>query len=254
MDKFETPNPDELQPEVLYNYDLVPGAYPISNNRTTNTYDQFIMLRDTLVYSKKYYKGKAWATLVIWDREETVEVKRQNKRWQKMNPNRESSPTTDLQTQQVGPYVSQQGADPSVASAMGQLWTRIQEDWYYRVWHKEEIINIPSDAIQIWTYVELYHPNADGTLPEDPDTHEILPWQPIAVFDRHAKDWWDYTIGDLWEKMTGFGLIERNLERWDILALRLVYKDTNGDYQPLELQDNWSNRWSIEYLNLPLKD
>lgn len=59
MTNFDIPNEEELKPRKVYNYDLLPGEYPITKNRTTNTYDQFIMLRDTLVYSKKYYKGKA---------------------------------------------------------------------------------------------------------------------------------------------------------------------------------------------------
>ena len=59
MDKFDIPNEEELVPGKVYNYDLLAQQYDISKNRSTNTYDQFIMLRDTLVYSKKYYQGKA---------------------------------------------------------------------------------------------------------------------------------------------------------------------------------------------------
>lgn len=58
------------------------------------------MLRDTLVYSKKYYKGKAGSTLVIGDTEETVEVLFKNKFLQKMNPNRRSGVVpTDIDRQ-----------------------------------------------------------------------------------------------------------------------------------------------------------
>ena len=108
MANFDIPNPEELQPYKVYNYDLVPGEYPIEKNRSTNTYDQFIMLRDTLVYSKKYYKGKAGSKLIVGDSEETIEVEFYNKFMQKMNPNRKTSPSTDLQRWLKGPYVSQQ--------------------------------------------------------------------------------------------------------------------------------------------------
>jgi hypothetical protein len=59
MANFDIPNENELVPGKVYNYDLKAKQYDITQNRVTNTYDQFIMLRDTLVYSKKYYKGKA---------------------------------------------------------------------------------------------------------------------------------------------------------------------------------------------------
>lgn len=90
MEKFDIPNEEELLPQVVHNYDLTEQTYPIENNRTTNTYDQFIMLRDTLVYSKKYYKGKAGSVLVIGDTEETVEVIVRNRFIQKLNPNRQT--------------------------------------------------------------------------------------------------------------------------------------------------------------------
>ena len=59
MGSYDIPNEEELKPGKVYNYDLLGKEYSVDENRITNTYDQFIMLRDTLVYSKKYYKGKA---------------------------------------------------------------------------------------------------------------------------------------------------------------------------------------------------
>lgn len=59
--------------------------------------------------------------------------------------------------------------------------------------------------------------------------------------------------------MTSFGIIERNLKRNDILVLRMLWEEKQNDpsqhiYHDVTLQDNRSNRWSVEYLNLPLKD
>lgn len=56
MTTFDIPNESELVPNEVYNYDLVDKEYDIGKNRISNTYDQFIMLRDTLIYSKKHYK------------------------------------------------------------------------------------------------------------------------------------------------------------------------------------------------------
>lgn len=56
---YDIPNEEELRPNKTYSYDLKGKSYPITNNSITNTYDQLIMMRDFLVYSKKYYKGKA---------------------------------------------------------------------------------------------------------------------------------------------------------------------------------------------------
>ena len=59
MTNYDIPNEEELQPRKVYNYDLVGRQYPIADNNTVSTYNQFIQLRDTLVFSEKKYPGKA---------------------------------------------------------------------------------------------------------------------------------------------------------------------------------------------------
>ena len=59
MTAYDIPNEEELKPGQVYNYDLIGKTYPISENHTTSTYNQFIQLRDTLVFSEKKYPGKA---------------------------------------------------------------------------------------------------------------------------------------------------------------------------------------------------
>lgn len=59
MTNYDIPNEEELQPRKVYNYDLVGRQYPIADNHTVSTYNQFIQLRDTLVFSEKKYPGKA---------------------------------------------------------------------------------------------------------------------------------------------------------------------------------------------------
>ena len=65
MERYDIPNQEEIMPEKDHDYNLVPQQYDISQNRSTNTYDQLLMLRDFLVYSKKTYSGKAGSVLVI---------------------------------------------------------------------------------------------------------------------------------------------------------------------------------------------
>ena len=65
MANFDVPNEEELKPGKVYDYDLIAGQYDISQNRVTNTYDQFITLRDTLVFSDKYYPNNAGRSLII---------------------------------------------------------------------------------------------------------------------------------------------------------------------------------------------
>lgn len=59
MENFDIPNEQELQPDVVHNYDLISEEYPIADNNTVSTYNQFIQLRDTFIYSGKKYPGKA---------------------------------------------------------------------------------------------------------------------------------------------------------------------------------------------------
>jgi hypothetical protein len=42
-----------------HNYRATPKTYPITENNSPATYDQFITLRDTFIMSNKYYADKA---------------------------------------------------------------------------------------------------------------------------------------------------------------------------------------------------
>lgn len=59
MTNFDIPNEEELKPNKVYNYDLIPKEYDITENHVESTYNQFIQLRDTFIFSKKKYPGKA---------------------------------------------------------------------------------------------------------------------------------------------------------------------------------------------------
>lgn len=55
MGNYDVSNGEEKKPNKVYDYDIKNKEYDITQNQITNTYDQFIMLRDTLVLSKKTY-------------------------------------------------------------------------------------------------------------------------------------------------------------------------------------------------------
>lgn len=237
MANFDVANPDELRPNKPYNYDLIGKEYPIEQNRSTNTYDQFIMLRDTLVYSKKYYKGKAGSVLVIGDTEETVEVIIRNRYIQKLNPNRQTD-TNDVKTTIQWPYVTIDGIDRSV---YGPASCRITKSGYYKITHKEELVNIPTWTTEIHAYIERIPMNAQwgNGLPGTGSN--------LAVYDDVSNT---YSFDEIYDKKTVIGMVDTNLQEWDILMFHI--EDQNGDTLPMQ----WyrSNRWTVDYINLPLND
>ena len=52
---YDIASKDEVAPTKTYNYDILPKQFDISQPKLTNVYDQFMQLRDTLVYSKKTF-------------------------------------------------------------------------------------------------------------------------------------------------------------------------------------------------------
>lgn len=234
---YDIASQDEAVPTKIYNYDLIPKQFDINQPKLSNIYDQFMQLRDTLVYSKKTYSWKAGSVLVIGDTEETVEVITRNRFIQKLNPDRETDPNA-IQTILQGPYVTQKGIDTST------YWyasCKITKSGYYKVTHKIEIVNIPTGTSRIYVYVERLPMNAQGWYGA-PGTGT-----PIAVYDDESGT---YTFDEMYTKKITIGTVDTNLEEWDLL--RLVVEDQNGD--PLPLQSYRSNRWTVDYINLPLNE
>jgi len=234
-------------------YDLQPEEYNFDNLEVHWVYDQFLYLRDTLIFSWKKYTGKAWCKLVVWDKEKTIEILENNI----FQQNFEQMSGWDPILLSKGFYITW---DPTVASNFGTLSCLIQKSWRYKILHKEEIL-LDSTTNKVFCYVDVYRPDGNGwyIMP--------YPWG-IAVFDwewNTSLSWttsWtepngsctvSITLWKLFKKMTALWYMERDLLKWDVLVLRA--KDaSNPDGSPawndLTLQTN-SNYWSIEYLNLP---
>lgn len=256
MAEFDYPNEEELQPYIPHDYDLVDKEYPIEENNAESTYNQFIQLRDTLIYSDKKYNGKAWAKLIIWEKEETVEVLRSNvfRLW--FEPDWETSKVVSKQIK--GPYVeyNQESADIN-----GVISCVIKKDWRYRVIHKEELDITNTNLEEVVCYVDIIR---NGSIPVDKKG-----W--IAVF-RWKSSWtlswttswtspnWTCTVSfklwKLFQKMTTWWFAELDLRKDDVLVLRMKDQtpDTAWDWSPrwnnLTLQP-YSNFMSVEYIDLP---
>lgn len=248
MTDFDIPNEEELYPHKDYNYDLVDREYPIEENYAESTYNQFINLRDTLLYSGKKYKGKAWAKLVIWEKENTVEVVYRNMFVARFD---DTTATTSLAS--VWPYVEQ---NRELISIYWPLCCEIKKDGRYIIAHKEQV-NIQPWQSKVYTYVDTYR-----------NWQLLIKWW-TTVFDRQAQwtlSWsvsWggscsiSFKLWDIFQKMTAFAYQERDLKAWDILVLRMKDAEPDADWNPQwnDLTLQWdSNWWSVEYKEIPLSN
>lgn len=273
---------ERTQYDWQHDYIATPQEFNISANEAHSTYDQFIQLRDTLIFSGKYYNDKRWAKLIVGDTCETIEV--QYKNWMKMsfepdyrtNPERQVNPwenyssTAAMTLQEEWGYVTWLW-NPTLSTedqAIAQrFWNdaimafKINKDWHYLMFHKEEILLQPTNK-KVYCFLEYFKYNKDT-----PQTPYPQSWIPIAVFDWEwevsktfsvsTSEWSgsctvSFKLWELIQKMTAFGYNERNLNKNDVLVLRCI--DNERDANPQELvYQTYSNFVQINYTDLPLK-
>lgn len=248
-----------------HDYLLTPQEYPISANENHSTYDQFIQLRDTLIFTWKYYNDKASRKLCVgdkgdWSTTNTIEVWLPNYYRQSIQPDWSTGGFT---TGVLGNYIT---AVPAAIKTQDQrfweLSCMINKDWHYRIMHKEEIL-LTSTVNKVFCYVDVYRKNQQNQ-------YEIQYKWGVAVYDREwntslswSTSWTDpnwsctvpITLWKLFKKMTAIAEQERDLKKGDILVLRFqdwTYDTTTWEptWNPLAIQQD-SNYWSIEYLDLP---
>lgn len=228
-----------IQYDWNHDYLATPWEYPIDNNELHSTYDQFIQLRDTLIFSGKYYNDKAGAKLVVWASKETIEVMYRN--WYVLRYQTPSDMNVEIYS--AWPYVTR---DQNQLSRFWPLHCVIQKDWRYRIAHKEEIL-LQSWQDKVYCYVDTYRKDSQWN-------YQLLFQWWSAVFDWEWA-WWDCTLADLFKKMTAFGYMDRDLKAWDVLVLRMKDEEADAQWEPqwndLTLQPV-SNWWSVEYIDLPL--
>lgn len=260
---------ERTQQDWEHEYLAIPMEYNIGANENHSTYDQFIQLRDTLIFTWKYYNDKASRKLCVWDKWDgsttnTIEVWLPNCFKQQIEPDWTTNP---IEPGVLWSYVTKIPAavsaqiDQSILQEIWPLNCYITKDGHYRLVHKEEVLPTTAQS-KVYCYIDVYRKNGQGV-------YEIAIKWGIAVFDWQAS-WtltWNtsgtdpngscsisFTLGKLFQKVTAFWYMERDLLKWDILALRMKDADVDADGKPqwndLTLQ-NWSNYWSIEYLDLP---
>ena len=256
---------ERTQYDWQHDYLLTPWEYNISANENHSTYDQFIQLRDTLIFTWKYYNDKASRKLCVgdkwdWSTTNTIEVWLPNYYRQSIQPDWSTGGFT---TGVLGNYITAVPADiKSWDSRFWELSCMINKDGHYRIMHKEEIL-LSSSVNKVFCYVDVYRKNTQ-------QQYEIQYKWGVAVYDREwntslswSTSWTDpnwsctvpITLWKLFKKMTAIAEQERDLKKGDILVLRFqdwTYDTTTWEptWNPLTIQQD-SNYWSIEYLDLP---
>lgn len=207
-----------------HDYLLQPMEYPVGANEAHSTYDQFIQLRDTLVMSNKFYADNAWRSLIIWVKTDwtptdTIEIWKPNMYSQSFEPSGTQPDPMLLWT-----YIVQWNH-----TSTNPRSCEIVKDWRYVIQHKEQFKWLASSNItRILAYV-LQHDTQWGVKER-------------AVFD------WEWSEAWMFNRITSFGYVECNLNKWDWLELKIV--DQNGDDIPDSYLQQYSNRWMVEYKDL----
>ena len=155
-----------IQEDGQHDYLTTPMEYPFSNNEPHSTYDQFIQLRDTLIFTWKYYNDKPSRKLCVWDKGDgtttnTIEVRLPNYFRQGIQPNRASDPehqvTTKYLPEPEGRYIVPvpSSLDPSLLASISPLCCMIKKDGRYRIMHKEEIL-LNDTTNKVFCYVDFF--------------------------------------------------------------------------------------------------
>lgn len=260
---------ERIQDNTDFRYIATPTNvdYPIKDNEVHSTYDQFIQLRDTLIFSGKYYNDKAWAKLIVGASKETIEVIWKNRWKATFEPNYSSDVQNLVQFETEWPYVTWLWADAQYASLYSAFWPLsciINQDGRYRLTHKEEIDITDTNIDTVCCYIDIYRKDSNGVY------QILLKWW-VAVSWRQASwtlSWtasvWEdsgtcsvsFKLWKIFQKMPTWWYVERDLQKGDILVLRM--RDQTPDastweprWNELNLQP-YSNTLSVEYIDLPL--
>ena len=209
---------ERIQEDKNHEYRLIPPRYSLSDNDRKATYDQFMSLRDTLVYSNKFYWNNAWRSLIVWMKTDwnptnTIEI------WEPNISKIDTQPDWSVQVDIKGRYLQQNNNRLNVITS-GR----------YVIQHKEQFNNIDSSITRIHTYVLEHQSN-------------------LATIDRAVFDLEWNTPGEI-KRVTAFGYVECDLEKGSWLELKI--EDQNGNDITSEIASN-SNWRIVEYKDLPYK-
>lgn len=205
-----------------HEYKATPNEYPIWMNDRPATYDQFMTLRDTLIFSNKYYADKAGRSLIIWTKldwtpTDTIEIREPNMVRIDFEPDGIAIP----------PYITW-----DYVSSWEHQWIscEIKKKGRYKIQHKEQFNNIDPSITRIHCYV----------------TQHMANW----TDKRRAEFDWEWNTPWEIKRVTSFWYIECDLDKWDWLELIMVDQWWNDIQSATETQSNW---WMVEYIDLAYK-
>ena len=214
-----------------HDYLATPSEYPIQDNNRPATYDQFITLRDTLIFSNKYYADKAGRSLIIGTKldgtpTDTIEIREPNLSRMSFQPWYEDHPTDEnyLKDETKGTYVKswhQWSSNP--------LCCEILKDGRYIISHKEQLVDLDSSITRVHSFVRQHTGNTEISR---------------AVFD------WEWDTPWLFNRLTAYWYVECDLKKWD--WLELLIRDQNDNHISSSTWRLWQNaNWrSVEYKDL----
>ena len=211
-----------------HEYKATPWEYPIYENNRPATYDQFITLRDTLIFSNKYYADKAGRSLIIWTKldwtpTDTIEIREPNIAKMSFEPWWESDPDKIKDDDTQWKYVTKWSSQTS-----NNLSCTINKDGRYRISHKEQFIDLDSlGNTRVHTLVRQHTWNQTISR---------------AVFD------WEWDTPWMFKRMTWYGYVECDLHKWDWLELLML--DENDTHIDSSYTQQYSNWRSVEYIDL----
>ena len=226
---------ERTQYDWQHDYKATPWEYPITDNRRPATYDQFITLRDTLIFSNKYYADSAGRSLIIGTKLNgqatgTIEIWKPNLSKMSFEPWFESHPDDPayVKDETQWDYVTSRSSNTT-----NPLSCEIKKDWRYRLQHKEQFVQLDSSITRIHTFFNQHH----------------LEWNtwteiPRAVFDM------EWSTGGEFIRVTAQWNIECDLHKWDWLELLILDQDGNHISSTSWKLQTYSNWRSVEYIDL----
>lgn len=256
---------ERTQYDWQHKYLVTPQEYPISDNNRPATYDQFIQLRDTLIFSGKYYNDKAWKRLIVWDKWDwtttnTIEIEELQYFKQVFEPWYESD-STQIKTSSYGNYILPWAAwqTPTIPD----MTCTINKDGHYWIQWKIELYQLNNTISKVYGYIKHHHQQLNQQ------------WQitrveiPRAVFDYEcnfskAYTWYtswtqpngscsvtvSFVLWEIFQKLTPMWYIDVDMVKWDWLEFVIEDQNWNRIDSTAFMQPN-SNRWTVTYMWTP---
>lgn len=254
---------ERTQYDWKHQYIATPTEYPISANENHSTYDQFIQLRDTLIFSGKYYNDKAGKRLIVWDKWDwtttnTIEIEELQYFKQSFEPWYESD-STNITTYSYGKYITKW---TTASATIPELTCTINKDWHYWIEWKIQLYQMTSDISKVYWYVKHHHQttNEQGqtTWVEIPRAVFDYEWSfsksfSVSTSGGSGSTTVSFNIWDIFQKITPMWYIDVDMKKWDWLEFMIEDQNWNRIDSTTYMQPI-SNRWSVAYLWTPYED